>query len=84
MAWRCCKCDKNVFAPRKNSLTFVLEWKYVKKLNQLTADVRMTSQLKDSSVITHLTCDGENDPELFKQRMRAALKVPNDAEHPLL
>lgn len=85
MAWVCVRCQRKIYAPRidSNKPKFVMCWKYVKLRHELTCDVKNLKDVKDKKVITHLHCDdGENDG--YKGRMRLALGIPDNRDHPLL
>lgn len=82
MAWTCVRCEKRIFHPRDGAVKFAMEWKFVKTKGELLVDLRNLTDLKPESVVTHLSCNG--DPVDFKVRMREALGMGQDSEHPLL
>lgn len=55
----------------------------MKVRNELTCDVKNLSDIKNNHVITHLHCDDAR-PEKYKDRMRTALGIPDNRDHPLL
>ncbi len=83
MAWKCVRCEKRIFRPRKNAIKHAIEWQYVKIRRSLTTDLRNLHDLKDSSVITHAVCDLA-ELEGFDERMKSALGMPADTMHALL
>lgn len=85
MAWVCVRCSRKIYAPRIDVIRpkFGIRWKYVKKRNELTCDVKNLESVKEGHVITHLHCiDGEIPG--FKGRMREVLGIPENRDHPLL
>lgn len=79
----CVKCQKRIFEPREGSVRFAMEWKYKKKTNDLIAEVAKLDKIREEAVVTHLHCPY---PEVdgFTMRMRTLLRIPIDADHPLL
>lgn len=85
MAWICVRCQKKIYAARIDALRpkFVMCWKYVKVRHELTCDIKNLKDVKDKHVVTHLHCeDGQLDG--FKERMKTALGIPGNRDHPLL
>lgn len=83
MAWVCPRCEKRIFAPREGAVRFAFVWKYKKKTEELTVDLKNLREIKDDSVVTHLHCPEEEKPG-FKTRIKAMLNMPDHREHPLL
>ena len=83
MAWVCPRCEKRIFAPREAAIRYVFQWKYVKKHEELTMDLRNLKDVKDGSVLTHWHCPEPESPG-FKSRIKAMLGMPEHREHPLL
>jgi hypothetical protein len=83
VAWVCPRCEKKIFEPREEAVRFVFLWKYVKKTEVLSMDLKNLKDVKKGSVITHLHCPSEEKPG-FKSRIKAMLNMPEHREHPLL
>ena len=83
MAWVCVRCEQKIYAPRRDAVRFAVVWKYVKTRNHLTADIKNLKEIKDKAVITHITCDIQDTPG-FRDRMKQALRIPEERDHPLL
>ncbi len=82
MAWKCVRCDKRIFRPRKNKVGHAMEWRYVKMRRSLTTDLRNLHDLKDGAVVTHAVCN-EVELEGFDERMKSALGMPANLMHAL-
>lgn len=80
MAWRCVRCDKKIFAPRRDNCSYALEWTFTSGL--LSTEVRRLSSISDNAVISHLTCEGGSAE--FGNKLRYVLKIPDNIIHPLL
>lgn len=83
MAWICPRCEKRIYAPRGTTISFALQWKYIKKSGELLVDIKNLKDIKDEAVITHMHCPSEEKPG-FKMRIKAMLGIPEQREHPLL
>ncbi len=83
MAWTCQKCLKRIYKPRDTSRIFVLEYKYVRSRGNLSLELENLANVKEKAVIMHLNCDDPEVPGIIA-RIRAALKIPKNAIHPLL
>jgi hypothetical protein len=83
MAWTCQRCLKNIFAPRRNSRNYAMEFKYIRSKGELSYELRELTELKDNAVVTHLTCDLP-EVEGYQGRVREILKMPTNSVHPLL
>lgn len=83
MAWICPRCEKRIYAPRGETISFALHWKYTKKTGELLVDVKNLKDIKEDAVITHMHCPCEEKPG-FKTRIKAMLEMPEQREHPLL
>ncbi len=83
MAWLCVRCQRKIFAPREQAIRFAMLWKYVKIRNELTMDLKNLKDIKDNATVTHAPCEIP-EVEGFKDRMKASLKMPESADHPLL
>ena len=82
MAWTCLRCLKQIKQHTK-TLRYVLEYRYIRSRGELFVEMRKLGDIGPSSVVAHNHCTA---PEIegFEQRMRQALKVPRNADHPLL
>lgn len=83
MAWTCVRCLKKIFAPRRGAFKYAMEWRYIKVRSELLCELSKLSDLKEDSIITHLSCD-LSEVDGFNDRMKERLKMPADASHPLL
>ena len=82
MAWVCIRCQRKIYAPQLKAHRYAMKWRYVKKTEELTIDMANLHKIRDRSTLTHLYCDV---PEIdgFKVRMRRALGMSSDRDHPL-
>jgi len=83
MAWTCSKCERRIFEPRVAAIRYVFQWKYIKRHEDLTVDLKNLNEVNGDAVITHLHCPAPEVPG-FKARMKALLKMPPQRDHPLL
>jgi hypothetical protein len=85
MAWVCVRCQKKIYEPRIDASRpkFGMVWKYVKVRHELTCDIKNLKDVKPKQVVTHLHCE-DGELEGFKDRMKNALGIPPNRDHPLL
>lgn len=83
MAWVCPRCEKKIFAPREAAIRFAFSWKYKKRTEELLIDLKNLKEINDKAVVTHIQCPSPETPG-FKDRMKAALQMPSNKDHPLL
>jgi hypothetical protein len=83
VAWVCPRCEKKIFEPREDAVRFVFLWKYVKKTEILSMDLKNLREIRKGAVITHLHCPSSETPG-FKERIKSMLNMPEHREHPLL
>lgn len=83
MSWRCVRCQKKVYRPRKNAFKYLFVWRYKKKTAELTMDMKKIQDVKQYAVVTHLHCE-HPEVEGFAERMKRKLDMPAESEHPLL
>lgn len=83
MAWTCVRCNRKLFKPREGAFRYAMEWRYIKSKGELLCEMAKLGEIDEKAVVTHLACDA---PEVdgFETRMRARLKMPVSATHPLL
>ncbi len=83
MAWKCIRCETNIFAPRKGAYAFVMKWVYSKKYKDLSVDIISLQKAKPKSIITHILCKN-SQTDGFEERMKRAIKMPLISTHKLL
>lgn len=83
MAWVCVRCEKRIFEPREDAIRFAFRWKYIKKHGELSVDLKNLRKLSEKAIVTHLECP-KQESDGFKDRMRTKLRMPANADHPLL
>ena len=83
MAWRCVRCEKNIFAPRDDAFSFAMRWTFSRKYKDVNVDIVNLHDMPDNAVVTHLTCKSP-ETDGFPSRIRKSLQMPKDAIHPML
>lgn len=83
MAWNCVKCNKKIFKPRRNAVTFVMSWKFNKTQSDLTCEVKNLKDVSDESCISHVVCEGDSEKN-FSERVRLFFGIPKKSSHPLI
>ncbi len=83
MAWRCLRCEKNIFAPRDDAYAFGMRWTYNRKYQDLAVDIVNLHDMPEHAAVSHLLCKSPAT-DGFKERVRKILKMPKDSNHPML
>ena len=83
MSRTCQRCLKKMLPPKPGMYKYAMEWRFAKKSAELIVEMQRIETIKETAAITHITCTA---PEVngFSDRIRSMLKIPKDAEHPLL
>lgn len=82
MARECIRCLRRLHRTEKK-FRYVLEYRYIRSRGELMVDLKKLIDVSANAVIAHHHCE-HPEVEGFEQRMRKALNIPDNADHPLL
>lgn len=80
---KCLRCMHTVHPQAASRCRYLLEYTYFKARREMYVDLRRANEIGQGAVVTHVFCE-EPEQEGFADRLRDALGVPPNVDHPVL